>query len=414
MPNYGIFHEGLTSVDANLLRVLQRDALTLRSDLCKVFDSMALNITGPAGTALAINDARDLPQGTHYSGFDSAANYHIPKGPVKHFEDWSNFSVPCAISGTELSENEGATTREYIDTFMAKTSMDTNAANVYYNLLGARYEAAAGTHAQGGSLDLWGLPFPSAEEIEGVERELRRPATLNDIFDLDQPIHGLMLDGLGEWHDLHPWRNGNSPGDALTDTQKRYVHCPRIYRPTTQSLPSKAILEQPLHDMSGIGGEYISGINPVLAGPLFREFDDQDQGPVLVGYDQWRLGITTVRYQNCTFFRDDHAPRDAIRMIHIGEKAGDRRRNPGFQIVNWMPRFMMQEYRRISAWQNKIERADPMRGVRMGYAGVIPFWNDEFSRLHKFEDAIGTKIRRQWAQMCYHRWKHIEIQNLRG
>ena len=412
MPNYGIFHEGLTSVDANLLRVLQRDALTNRSDLCMVLDSMALNITGPAGSALAITDARGLPKGVHYTGFDAAGNYDIAKPPVKHFEDWSSYAVPVAISGTELSENSGSTTRELINTYETRGSIDAADAFVYYDLLGKRYEDAADNHAQAGSLDLWGHPFP-ADDIEGVERNLRRPATLNDIFDLDASVHGLMIDGLGEWNDLHPWRDGNSPGDGLADEQKKYVHCPRIYRPAAQSQPSKALLEQPLHDMSGVGGEFLAGINPILAGPLFREFDDNDQGPVLVGYDQWRLEIQTVRYQNCIFFRDDHAPTDRIRMIHIGTRAGNRRRNPGFQIVNWMPKSMMQEYRRISAHQNELRRNDP-KGVRMGDAGMIPFWNDEFARLHAFEDAIGTKIRRQWAQMCYHRWKHIEIQNLRG
>ena len=417
MPNYGIFHEGLTAVDANMLRLFQRDQLVNQSDMCRVLDSMSLDISGPAGLALAITDAQGLPRGYHYNtGFEPAANYDIGPGPVKHFEDWSNFAVPVAISGTELSKVSGMTTREIINTYYHKDPMDIAEAHVYYDLLGKRYQDASDVHGQARGYDLWGIDFPTAD-IEGVEREMRRPATFKDIFDLDANVHGLEQDGLGTWNEMHPWHINGAPGDdsVMPSDAKQYVHAPRLYDANdsdlTQSLVNRAMLET-----SSIAGEWLCGLHSSIAQPLFQEFvasgaHGNDQAPVLIGYDQWRLEITSVRYQRCTFFVDDFAPRDAAYLIHVGTQRADERIAAGFQIVNWVPSDVMEEMSVVKDHVRAMTKDEP-RGVRMGYGGMMPYWNDEFGRVQGREDASGTKIRRQWAQMCYYRWKHIGILNI--
>ena len=417
MANFGNFNEITTAVDSLIIRVLQRQALVGRSPLCQVLDSMAGVVTGATGPGIGITDALGLPEAHHYDGFDAGVNFDIAPGPVTHYANWSHISAPVAISGPELHAANGLTTEDVLMNQRSMNSLDKTEANQFYNLLGKRFEDMGDRLTSVSSTDLWGTTNAIAErrleQAGGQRTQSRLPMGIDAIFDLEQNVHGLDIDGLGKWDEYHPWRDG-APGDGLTSEQQMYVHCPRIYDNdgTTRQL-SKAIVEDPLNEMAWIGGDYICAVHPSLYGPLQREFDGDDQGPVLIGYDKFEQRITCVQYQNCIFFTDPHAPKDRIRLIHIGMGMGTERRDPGFQIVNWMPKRQFVGYRNLIRHQEKL-RNRAVRGLRFGYSDAIPYYRDEFSRIHSFEDAVGMRVRRRWSQVCFHRWKHIEIRDLRA
>ena len=418
MPNYGNFNEITNAVDSVIIRILQRQALVGRSPLCQVLDSMAGVVTGATGPGIGIQDALGLPDAEHYDGFDAAINYDIAEGPVTHYANWSHVSAPVAISGPELHSTSGLTTEDILMNQRSMNSMDKSDSNATFELLGKRFEDMGDRLTSVASTDLWGktntINERRLERAGGTRSQSRIPLSVRDIFDLSKNVHGLGIDGLGTWDDYHPWADGGAPGTGLTSTQQTYVHCPRIWDNdgTTRQL-SKAIVEDPLNEMAWIGGDYICAVHPSVFGPFQREFDGNDQGPTLIGYDKFEQAITCVKYQNCTFFTDPHAATDRIQMIHIGMGMGTARRDPGFQIVNWMPKRQFVAYRSLIRHQEKLENRN-VRGLRFGYSDAIPYFRDEFNRLQSFEDAVGMRVRRRWSQVCFHRWKHIEIQDLRA
>ena len=405
----GVFNEIMTAVDSVHLRLLQRQHLVNPSPTCMILDSMAAMQTGP-GQGASLTDARELPKGRHYSGWAPGTNYSVAKGPVRHYVNWSHYSVPIAIAGPELHDATGMTSDQLIGTQRVMGEMDGKKRYMYYNLLGKRIQDSGDDLKLTAAADLWGTPLSS--DPQG-EYEGDRPVSFDDLFDENEGLHGLAYDGLGEWDtEKHPWGFNGAPGSIAN--RRQFVHMPRIFENSgTLRALTKAIVQPVLHSMASIGGQYICGLHPDLTDTLFSEFDDNDQGPVLLGYDQWRSQINSTHYQNCVFFHDYHAPKDRIRLIHVGDNMGGERSDAGFQIVNWVPPEMYDGLSRVMQMNMNNLQKEP-RGLRFGYNADKPYYRDEFMRLPGFEDATGFKIRRRWMQVCYQRWKHIEIRDLRG
>ena len=184
------------------------------------------------------------------------------------------------------------TTDELLGYSTRVQSMNAGDRLTMFSILGKRYEDAGETHGLTAAADLWGKDLGGNDP----RREMRRPESLKTVFDPEAALHGLEPDGLGEWNEnLHPWGRNNAPGDALTAEQRQLVHVPRIFGADSPRILTKAVVESALLQMQGVGGEFLCAVHPTLVGGFFSEFDGNDQGPVLLGYDQWRLEIDSIK-----------------------------------------------------------------------------------------------------------------------
>ena len=295
----GVYNEIMTAVDSRMLRLLQRQHLVNPSPLCMILDSMAAMQTGP-GQGASITDARELVKGRHYGGWAPGTNYAVAEGPVRHYINWSHYSAPVAIDGIELHDAIGLTSDQLIGTQRNMSQMDGKKRYMYYNLLGKRMQDAGDDLKLTAAADVWGTSLNS--DPQG-EYNGDRPVSLDDIFDENEGLHGLPYQALGEWDtEKHPWGFNGAPGTQVD--RRQFVHMPTIYENggTLRTL-TKAEVQQPLHDMASIGGQYICGLHPSLTGTFFSEFDGNDQGPVLLGYDQWRfIRLTAITTRTVSSF----------------------------------------------------------------------------------------------------------------
>ena len=403
-----IINQITQSTREKILGVLQRDHLDNPSYTCMILDSMAERVTGPAGDGIGITDSRDIAAGRHYDGFDKTLDYGVPEAGIKHFANWSFFQSDVAISGPELQRNLGITSDVVMDQDRDMASLMPTDRLTLYSIAGERFSAAGDTISLTRAADFWGKPLPGDDE----GRKRRRPESIVDIMDPLKPLHGMNNTDLGEWDkDLHPWYSA-PPNNALPDDIKRQRHVPQVWdNDGTPRQLSKSAVTEPLLHMQSVGGMHICGIHPTLAPPFFSEFDDNDQGPVLLGYDTWRLGINCIQYLNCFFFLDNYAPTDSIYLIHVGHGMGaQQKRNPGYQTVFWVPPEEDASLRDV-LHNNMMEPIEP-GAVRLGYNDRMPLYQLAWDRLENYADAIGTRLCVQFSQVCMYRWKHIHIKDL--
>ena len=144
--------------------------------------------------------------------------------------------------------------------------------------------------------------------------------------------------------------------------------------------------------MQNVGGVWLGPVHPSLWDPFASEFDGNDQGPLLIGWDMWRLGITCIQYYNCFFYIDDHAPADEVDMIHVGrpEMSDSQRRGAGFQMAYWVPNNILEQMQMIMNNNTLSEEVIPM-AIRMGRNDRMPLYPRGWLILESQASAIADR-----------------------
>lgn len=413
-----IHNEMTIAVREHLWAPYLRDNLSNQSPTLKILDSMARMITGPAGDGLAVVTGIDLATGRHYSGFDQANTYGVPKGAVKNYITWAHYQSDVAMAETELVQNIGMTIREVMAHEFTMSQVTSDQREELFSIAQQRYSRSGDTISFVKSADLWGRAIP--EYVSGEEH--RRPEPLTKMFDYESEWNGLAPDELEEWQEgLHPWYQ--NPPNQLPDDYKRLVNVPQVWErdPKTTAAGdtlrqlTKAVAETPLQYMQSVGGVYIVPVNPALWGPFSREFDQQnDRIPIIMGWDMYRMGITCIQYYNAFFYIDDHAPTDRVWMLNVGtpEMSDGQRRDAGFQLAYWLPADLHREITGIMDNNTMNEDIVP-NAIRMGRNGTLPLYPRGWDILPNHASAIGDRAQVTWAQVGQYRWKNICIMNLK-
>lgn len=414
-----IFDDITNAVRDYIWAPYQRDALYNPSPTCMILDSMANMVTGPAGEGIGITDGTDLAAGRHYVGDDTVRAVESRNDSVKRFAEWKHYQADVGISGTDLQINLGLTSSQLrsAEFSLAQVSAErgSDKVEVIFSIAEEQYRKSGMTVGMVKAADLWGNDLPAEQTGDGQSTG-RRPESLKDLFDYTQAWHGLEPGGLGEWHRSHPYYH--NPPNELPDNYKLQVNVPQIWGENTGNRQlSKSVVDEPLQRMQGVGGEYICGVHPQLWGPFASEFEGNDQGPVLIGFNTLELGITAIKYYNCYFFLDDHAPTDRIYMLHVGmpERSDMQRRGAGFQLAYWVPDVVKID--QILMGNTTNEGQGPPQYVRervMGRTMALPLFARGWDINPTKADSIDDKAQITYAQVGAYRWKNIAILKLTG
>lgn len=331
--------------------------------------------TGIAGNDLAITHETRQADGGHYKGFDPARMVSVNEGTVKHFARWSNIYTDAGISGTDLEENLGLTTKELVEDMKSFSELGESNGEIFFSIVQERYEQCLTYLENQWSADLWGLDVPSDDVTVD-----RRPESLIELFNEEADWHGLAPKELGSFQaGLHPWAQ-NSPSD-LASPMDKYRNVPMVFDRTigggTAPELSKEALEMPNIAMSArIPGIWICPLQSEQFAKLAGEFEGHEQGPIVLGYGMWRIGIQSIRYHNTYYYADDYAPADQALHIHIGtDGMGPRStRRAGFRLCCWMSKKQMEDYEAIRMKMLSLPSladSDAILGADMS----MPIWN---------------------------------------
>ena len=404
-----IHNEMTIAVREHLWDPYLRDQLYNQSPTCQILDSMARMVKGPAGDGIGIVSGTKTTTGRHYKGFDQVRFVGVERGAVKNYTDWAFFQADVGLAETELVQNLGLTIAEVTQESFSLGSVAPTARESLFSIAGERYSDAGDLIGLVKSADLWGRDLP--ERKGGPDQ--RRPESLKQLYDYESSWNGLAPDELGTWEEgIHPWYH--NPPNELPDTHKRLVNVPQVWglNATPRQL-SKSVVSIPLQHMQNVGGVWLGPVHPSLWDPFASEFDGNDQGPLLIGWDMWRLGITCIQYYNCFFYIDDHAPADEVDMIHVGrpEMSDNQRRGAGFQMAYWVPNNIMEHMQMIMNNNTLSEEVIPM-AVRMGRNDRMPLYPRGWLILESQASAIADRAQVTYAQVGAYRWKNIRLMNL--
>lgn len=411
-----IHTEMTVAVREHLWAPYLRDNLYNQSPTCQILDSMARMITGPAGDGIAIVTGTDLGAGRHYSGFDQARMYGAERGVVKNFTTWAYYQADVAIAETELVENLGLPLQQVMAQEFSMEQVAPRDRQILFSIAQQRYADAGDLIGLVKAADLWGRDLP--EGVRGPDA--RRPESLAQLMDYEQSWNGLEPDELGEWKQgLHPWYD--NPPNNLPDsnTSRRFVNIPQIWQNKgnvgTPRDFTRAVASQPLQHMQNVGGVWIAPVHPSLWDGFAHEFEGNDQGPLLIGWDMYRLGINCIQYYNAYFYIDDHAPTDKVWMLNVGriELSDEQRRGAGFQMAYWVPPTVQEEMRNIMNNNTLSEEVIP-RAIRMGRNDRMPLYARGWDILPDHASAIGDRAQVTWAHVGQYRWKNIVIEDLKA
>lgn len=404
-----IHNEMTIAVREHLWDPYQRDQLYNQSPTCLILDSMARLVTGPAGDGIGIVQGTKTTTGRHYRGFDQVRFVGVERGAVKHYTDWAFFQADVGLAETELVQNLGLTIEEVTMENFSLSGVAPSARDSLFSIAGERYSDAGDLIGLVKSADLWGRDLP---ERKGGPDE-RRPEAINRMFDYESSWNGLAPDELGSWEEgIHPWYS--NPPNELPDTHKRLINVPQVWgiNESPRQL-SKSVASIPLQHMQNVGGVWLGPVHPSLWDPFASEFEGHEQGPILIGYDMFRLGITCIQYYNCFFYIDDHAPADEVYMIHVGrpEMSSSQRRGAGFQMAYWVPNNLAQQMGMIMDNNTLSEEVVPT-AVRMGRNDRMPLYPRGWLILESQASAIADRAQVTWAQVGAYRWKNIRLMNI--
>ena len=389
---------------------LQRDLLTLESATCGILNTMAFIKDGAAGESIGLTD--DIAEGTgrHYTGFDPVRMIPAARGSVKRFVDWRNYQADVTIAGTELEANVGITSAQ-LKSMEALSVFEKRPLEQLFNTVERSYQTGGDTIGQVMAADLWGTDLP-ANQTGPADR---RPEPLSKLFDWTSEWHHIGPEDLGEWPESHPW-SANPPND-LADDFKFLRNVPQVWgRTESPRALTRAIATQPLQYMTRLGGEYLCPVNPVLWDGFAHEFTGEDQGPVLVNFDTYQLGITAIKYLNGWFYIDDWAPRDEVYYIHVGRRRMnmEQRSGAGFQMAFWMPSESKDFIKEIMNANTRMPDMSPVeRSMRqMGSLDVPPMWTQGWEFAENAANALSDEIELKYAQVGPYRSKNIRLMNL--
>lgn len=391
-----ILDEMTNMVDPLMIAGLQAEHLMSPCVTSNILAGFLRKKSGPAGNGISITELIEQGDGRFYSGFDVAADRTVNEGTVQHFEPWRNLQEDIVLAGTQLESVLGVTTRQILEPQRSLKDFPTPQRLTYINLAKMRTKQAAIAGKNDMARILWG------ETIAG-DKTNRLPITLDQLFDEDGSLHGLGPGDLGTWDEgRHVWAK-KAPN---TDNDKNR-HIPQIFHNSgTSRTVAKSVLDIPCLKMkANVPGYWIAPTDAELFATLSREFEGNEQGPLLIGDYSLHLGIECIKYHNCYYYVDARAPSDRIRHIHVGMPDGT---DGSFFPVAWDPSESMD-------LDSLIQETDPSmmpRGTPFGTPMKFPWYTQGWTRSDRHADALYNELQAKYAYICLYRWKHFEVRDL--
>ena len=403
------------STEDRILTSLAFDTLTMPSTFVRLLVSKAKIITGPAGQGLGLTDETEQADGTHYRRFDPVIARTAQEGSVRRFARWTNFQSHVGLSGTDMEENLGISSRRILKDEMSFKELGPRATHTIFSMAQRSFTQACARSQNQLDVDAWGLAVP------GQRNQVRAPESLPQLFDPNAPWHGLAKDGLGRWPEgLHPW--GDNPPSDLPGDDKYLRNLPQVFDNGGNAL-SKEVLDEANQAMIHIPGIWACPLRQNQFAKIQQLYDRQEYQNVRINYNIWRIGIDTIRLYNTFYFLDNRAPENEAYHVHLGMENDENMMmsreefytDAGFCLVFWVEEEQFDELAEMhEGLMPPGYMPDPAAGneINLGMNRAVPYYHLGWDRDQNMADAFYDSLLMKYSFCGPHRWKNFTIKNL--